>query len=89
MGALGKLFSHFSEGGYTGPGCKKKPVGIMLAGEFVFDTESAKKASIRNLAELKRLVEVREPFRNTRPKIPSLSADVSGCIEWLHTKDRG
>ncbi|WP_245521331.1 glycoside hydrolase family protein [Rhizobium azibense] len=54
-GPLGGLFSGlfslfgFDDGGYTGPGGKKKPAGVVHAGEFVFDAEATRKAGVENL----------------------------------------
>lgn len=46
MGSLADLFSTsdwgFSEGGYTGPGGKKQPAGIVHAGEYVINADATK-----------------------------------------------
>ncbi len=43
-GFLGWLFSGFDTGGYTGPGGKNKPAGVVHAGEYVFDQQSVRAA---------------------------------------------
>lgn len=48
---IGKLFG-FASGGYTGPGAKNKPAGIVHAGEFVFTKAQTEKLGIGNLAQL-------------------------------------
>jgi tape measure domain-containing protein len=54
-GPLGGLFAGlfrvfgFDEGGFTGPGHKKKPAGVVHAGEFVFDAEATRNAGVENL----------------------------------------
>jgi hypothetical protein len=44
-----KLPKGFADGGYTGPGGKYQPAGIVHAGEFVFTQEQTRKAGIGNL----------------------------------------
>lgn len=39
----------FADGGYTGPGGKYQPAGIVHAGEFVFTKEQTRRAGVRNL----------------------------------------
>jgi hypothetical protein len=45
---IGGLFG-FSEGGYTGPGGKTKPAGIVHAGEFVLTKEATKRIGLPTL----------------------------------------
>jgi hypothetical protein len=42
----------YAEGGYTGPGGKYQPAGIVHAGEFVFTQEQTRKAGVSNLAAM-------------------------------------
>ena len=42
----------FADGGYTGPGHKYKPAGIVHAGEYVFTKEQTQRAGVGNLAAL-------------------------------------
>ena len=42
----------FADGGYTGPGGKYQPAGIVHAGEYVFTKEQTRKAGVGNLAAL-------------------------------------
>jgi hypothetical protein len=44
----------YAEGGYTGPGGKYQPAGIVHAGEFVFTQEQTRKAGVSNLAAMAR-----------------------------------
>lgn len=44
----------FADGGYTGPGGKYQPAGIVHAGEFVFTKEQTRKAGIGNLYAMAR-----------------------------------
>jgi tape measure domain-containing protein len=54
-GLFGSLFSLFgmSEGGFTGPGGKYTPKGIVHAGEYVLDAETTKKIGVKNLDMLR------------------------------------
>lgn len=85
--AIGRIFSLFGEGGYTGLGGQKKVAGIVHAGALLFDDEAIKEKGTQNLARLMKFLEPEPPFRNTQPVMPSLSIDTSGCIEWLHIRD--
>jgi hypothetical protein len=42
----------FADGGYTGPGGKYQPAGIVHAGEYVFTKEQTRRAGVGNLAAL-------------------------------------
>ncbi len=50
-GIFGALFG-FSEGGYTGPGGKHQPAGIVHKGEYVLSKEATRRAGIANLDAL-------------------------------------
>ncbi len=43
ISGIGSIFSFFDEGGYTGPGAKNKPAGIVHAGEVVFSQDDVKR----------------------------------------------
>lgn len=43
----------FGDGGYTGPGGKNEPAGIVHKGEYVFDAESVRNIGVRNLEALR------------------------------------
>lgn len=53
FGFLGTLFG-FSEGGWTGPGSKYQPAGIVHADEFVFSKEATKRIGVDNLEAMHR-----------------------------------
>ena len=43
-GLLGSLFGGFADGGYTGPGGRNQPAGVVHKGEYVFDADSVQSA---------------------------------------------
>ena len=47
----------FSEGGYTGPGAKYQPAGIVHADEFVFTKKQTRRAGVRNLYAMARVLD--------------------------------
>lgn len=55
-GILGSLFSFlgFANGGYTGPGHKYKPAGIVHAGEYVFSAAATSRIGVGNLDAMHR-----------------------------------
>ena len=53
LGSIGKLFG-FASGGYTGPGGKNQPAGVVHKGEFVFSKDAVKKLGLGNLQALHR-----------------------------------
>lgn len=59
-GFLSGLFGFFSgkkfaEGGYTGPGSKYQPAGVVHAGEYVFSADSVRRLGLTALDNLHRL----------------------------------
>ena len=54
-GLLGALASGFAAGGYTGPGGKHQPAGIVHAGEFVFDAASTRRLGVGVLENMRRI----------------------------------
>lgn len=57
-GALGApgLGGIYADGGYTGPGGKYQPAGVVHKGEYVFDAEATKRIGPRNLEAMRRSV---------------------------------
>jgi tape measure domain-containing protein len=51
LGGIGKIFG-FESGGYTGPGGKNEPAGIVHKGEYVMDAETTKRIGVRNLQRM-------------------------------------
>ncbi|MBY5553720.1 tape measure protein [Rhizobium leguminosarum] len=53
FGAIGKIFGvGYAEGGYTGPGGKNEPAGIVHKGEYVMDAETTQRIGVKNLRRL-------------------------------------
>jgi hypothetical protein len=51
--SIGKwITSGFDEGGYTGPGGKFQPAGVVHKGEYVFDADTVKRIGVDNLRRL-------------------------------------
>ncbi|MFC3165312.1 D-alanyl-D-alanine carboxypeptidase family protein [Ciceribacter thiooxidans] len=50
-GLFGALFG-FADGGWTGPGSKHQPAGVVHADEFVFSKKAVNRIGVRNLAAL-------------------------------------
>lgn len=48
------LFPGFATGGYTGPGGKYAPAGVVHRGEYVFDAEATRRIGVRNLEAIRR-----------------------------------
>jgi tape measure domain-containing protein len=51
LSGIGKIFG-FADGGYTGPGGKNEPAGIVHKGEYVVDAETTKRIGVNNLRKL-------------------------------------
>jgi tape measure domain-containing protein len=77
----------FDEGGYTGPGGKYDPAGIVHAGEFVFDAEATRRAGVRNLMNLMEML--RTGQRPTQLSLPGY--DRGGFVSHMNLPrfDRG
>lgn len=54
FGAIASAFG-FAEGGYTGPGGKYQPAGVVHAGEYVFSADSVRRLGLNALDNLHRL----------------------------------
>ncbi|RCW27799.1 D-alanyl-D-alanine carboxypeptidase-like protein [Ciceribacter lividus] len=50
-GLFGALFG-FADGGWTGPGSKHQPAGVVHADEFVFSKKAVNRIGVRNLAAM-------------------------------------
>ncbi|MBY3564129.1 tape measure protein [Rhizobium laguerreae] len=51
LSGLGAILG-FADGGYTGPGGKNEPAGIVHKGEYVMDAETTKRIGVKNLRRL-------------------------------------
>lgn len=54
LGGLTKMFG-FADGGYTGPGGKYQPAGVVHAGEYVFSAHAVRRLGLAALDNLHRL----------------------------------
>ena len=52
LGQIGQLFGGFAEGGYTGPGGKYEPAGVVHKGEYVFDQVATRRLGVPALEAL-------------------------------------
>ncbi len=52
LGGIGKLLG-FADGGYTGPGGKYEPAGVVHKGEYVFDKASTSRIGVGRLAAIR------------------------------------
>lgn len=82
LGAIGSLFG-FADGGYTGPGGKHQPAGIVHRGEYVFDKRSVDRIGVQNLERLRRLPGFAEGgfVDPRRARLPSLGAGRAGSAQ--------
>jgi tape measure domain-containing protein len=67
---LGSLI--FAKGGYTGPGGKYEPAGIVHKGEYVMDAETVRRIGLRQLDAMRGYAN--GGMVGSMPRIPSLSA---------------
>lgn len=51
LGGVSKIFG-FADGGYTGPGGKNEPAGVVHKGEYVMDAETTKRIGVKNLRRM-------------------------------------
>ena len=87
LGILGSIFSGFTslfgfaDGGYTGPGRKHEPAGVVHRGEFVFDKRSVDRIGVQNLERLRRLPGFAEGgfVDPRRARLPALGAGRAGA----------
>lgn len=52
LATLASAFLGFSDGGFTGPGAKHEPAGIVHKGEFVLSADATRRIGVRNLQAL-------------------------------------
>lgn len=74
LGAIASVFG-FAEGGYTGPGGKYQPAGVVHAGEFVFSQAAVKNLGLPALSLLHRLA-----AGVAAPSMPRLSYADGGLV---------
>jgi lambda family phage tail tape measure protein len=60
-GGINPFPTPFANGGYTGPGHRLQPAGIVHAGEFVFDAASTARAGVQNLYAMQSALRGYEP----------------------------
>lgn len=53
LSTITKFFG-FDEGGFTGPGARLEPAGIVHRGEYVFDQDSVRRMGVRNLDAMRK-----------------------------------
>jgi tape measure domain-containing protein len=70
FGMIGKAFG-FSGGGYTGPGGKYDPAGIVHKGEYVFDQQATRNIGVSNLEAMS---------RGMVPSIPSMPSASASSV---------
>jgi tape measure domain-containing protein len=74
-GLFGGLFSlikgGFDSGGFTGPGGKNEPAGVVHKGEYVFTKAQVKKLGLGNLEALSRGYASGGPVGMSTPSVPS------------------
>ena len=74
FGSIASFFG-FAEGGWTGPGAKYQPAGLVHAGEFVFSREAVQRFGINALDNLHRIGR-----GMSVPNIPRLSYADGGAV---------
>lgn len=86
LGIFGAIFSGlgsligFADGGYTGPGRKHEPAGVVHRGEYVFDKRAVDRIGVQNLERLRRLPGFAEGgyVDPRRARLPALGAGRAG-----------
>lgn len=73
--SIGKLFG-FADGGYTGPGGKYQPAGVVHAGEYVFPQEAVRKLGLNTLANLHRFA-----TGSFVPRMPRMGYAEGGLVD--------
>lgn len=74
IGAIASLFG-FADGGYTGPGGKYQPAGVVHAGEYVFNAESVRRLGLGALDNLHRIAS-----GGFAPRMPRWSYAAGGAV---------
>lgn len=83
---LGGLFG-FSEGGWTGPGSKHQPAGVVHADEFVFSKQATRALGVRNLEAMHQAAKRGYAEGGLVAEMPSLSAGFSGSVSASQTQN--
>lgn len=83
---LGGLFG-FSEGGWTGPGTKHQPAGVVHADEFVFSKQATRALGVRNLEAMHQAAKRGYAEGGLVAETPSLSAGFSGGVSASQTQN--
>jgi hypothetical protein len=84
-GPLGGLFSFlFASGGYTGPGGKDEPAGIVHKGEYVFSKAAVDRIGAGNLDAMHRNLKGYADGRFVAPTLPRLAGRVSAGAMGVH-----
>lgn len=68
----------FADGGYTGPGGKYEPKGVVHGGEYVFSKQAVSKAGVGNLEALHRSLRGYADGGLVAPSVPMVSSPGSG-----------
>ncbi len=76
---LGGLFG-FSEGGWTGPGSKHQPAGVVHADEFVFSKQATRALGVKNLDAMHQAAKRGYSEGGLVTETPTLSAGFSGSV---------
>ncbi|NSZ02289.1 phage tail protein [Agrobacterium tumefaciens] len=85
-GLLASLFG-FSEGGWTGPGSKHQPAGVVHADEFVFSKQATRALGVRNLEAMHQAAKRGYAEGGLVTETPSLSAGFSGGVSASQTQN--
>ncbi len=78
-GLFGALFG-FSEGGWTGPGSKHQPAGVVHADEFVFSKQATRALGVKNLDAMHQAAKRGYAEGGLVTETPTLSAGFSGSV---------
>lgn len=78
-GLFGALFG-FSEGGWTGPGSKHQPAGVVHADEFVFSKQATRALGVKNLDAMHQAAKRGYAEGGLVAETPTLSAGFSGSV---------
>lgn len=76
FGMLMSGFKGFDAGGYTGPGGKYEPAGVVHKGEYVFDQQTVKRLGLRNLEALRRGYANGGAVGMAAPHIPTIPSGI-------------
>ncbi|AHG63194.1 tape measure protein [Advenella mimigardefordensis] len=77
MAILPALMGGFAEGGYTGPGGKYDPAGVVHAGEYVFNAQRVREIGLNNLRRLDQMGGFAEGGYVNSPNVSSSVASLT------------